>query len=101
MSHLKIIWTPDPKKGQPEPEPTVVLDRDVVSVNIRQDNEFEEIRSNPMMAAAMAGASPEDWKDLPGDQVAILHHGTDLEVTYTIRARLPGTGIGEFRPALG
>lgn len=93
MSHLKIIFTSD--KGDPK----VVLDRDVVSVDIRQDNEFEEIRSNPAMAAAMAGAGPEEWQNLPGEQVATLHHGTDLEITYTIRARLPGTGISEFRPA--
>jgi hypothetical protein len=59
-----------------------------------------EVRSNPAMGAVLAGAPPEVCAGLPGEQVAMLHSGTEMVLTYKVRIRMPGSGLGEFRPAL-
>ena len=56
-------------------------------------NELGEIRSNQRVAAMMAGASVEDWMKLPGEQVASVLYGRDIDIH--LRENL--YQIGEFK----
>lgn len=73
---------------------------EVSEATIEYYNPWQEIRSNPAMAAALAGASPETWVNLPGEQVAHLHTGTEVTITYQMTFRLPNPAITKFKPAL-
>lgn len=70
---------------------------EVNKAHIEYYNPWQEIESNPAMAAALAGAPVDAWKALPGRQVASMHDGTEVTITYEIRLRLPNATITEFR----
>lgn len=76
----------------------VIFDHDIEEAGLQFNSNYQEIVSNPALAAAFSGAPAKEWRDLPGEQVATLHSGTDVVLTYKVRFRLPGTGLSEFRP---
>jgi hypothetical protein len=61
-------------------------------------NDTQEIVSNPAFAAALAGASPEVIANLPGESVAYLDLGSEIELTYKVRFHTVGGKLSEFRP---
>ena len=81
-----------------EGEKVMEVDADEFMLDFRHD--LEEVRSNPALAASMAGAPIEEVLKLPGEQVAIMQHGGELTVTYKARIRWSKPRLGEFRPAL-
>jgi len=76
--------------------PTILIDRDVLDVRIDQRNAWMELRSNPAMAAALAGAPPEALMKLPGEQVGYLLGESYIEVTYRLRFDLPSGQVTDF-----
>lgn len=60
-----------------------VFEADVYEASINQQRNLEQFRSNPAMFAALAGASPEELTQLPGEQVAWMSHGSDIERSPT------------------
>lgn len=78
-----------------------VLDIPVHDASVEWNRNLEEIRSNPLLAAAMAGAPAEHLKDLPGEQVAMMSMGSTLEITYRLRFDVEDGFVGEFRPVMG
>lgn len=76
-----------------------VLDVDVHDAVIEINHPREEIRSNPRLASALAGAPPNVLAKLPGEQVAWFYHGSEIEITYKFRATAENGRMTEFRPA--
>jgi hypothetical protein len=66
---------------------------------LNAQHEWEELRSNPAMFAAIAGADPEELMKLPGEQVAMMQHGGELTIDWRVRVRWIKPRMGEFRPA--
>jgi hypothetical protein len=54
------------------------------SFHFQLQNDWREIRFNPTMAAALAGASPEDIADLPGETVEMLLVGRNIQIDGSI-----------------
>lgn len=64
----------------------VVFDHEVQSIHLNNFSNKSEIVSNPLFAAAMAGAKPETLLDLPGEQVV----GYEGAATTTIELVVQG-----------
>jgi hypothetical protein len=77
-----------------------VLDIPVTDAVLEMNNPWQEVRSNQRLAAAAAGAPPEILTELPGEQVAYMHSGTEIILTYKFYATAENAGITEFRPAV-
>jgi hypothetical protein len=91
---LTLTYTKDGKD-------TVLMDHvEVREASLKSRAEGNEIRTNQRAAAAAAGAPPEVWQNLPGEQITWNHTGTVLEITYVVRVVMDGTGLGEPTPAM-
>jgi hypothetical protein len=78
----------------------VMFEVDVIEATVNMNRNLEQIRSNPALFAAIAGAPMEHVNELPGEQVAWASYGSDIEITYKLR--FTGEGyLGEFQPAMG
>jgi len=79
---------------------TVLDDVEVIDCSLNYEWPWQEVRSNPAMFAAMAGADAETLSKLPGEQVAWTHNGADIVITYRITAKAADATITEFEDAL-
>ena len=76
-----------PKQLKIEYDGQVVFDQKVESLSLENYNNQSEIRSNPLMAAAQAGADPEVLLNLPGEQIVGYQGDIDSTLTITLRVR--------------
>ena len=91
---LTVIFQPEGERRK-----AWIKDLDVEDLNLNIHTPWQEVRSNPAMAAALAGASPRVYSKLPGELLAMMHTGSEIELIYKIRFR-GKPAMTDFQPAL-
>lgn len=62
----------------------IYFEGEVEAIHLQSSTAHQPIVSNPMMGAVMAGASPEVWMDLPGEQEIGMISDSTTSVTFQI-----------------